>query len=130
MATDPKFASLPRFEMARVAAANTNHDGTGAVVSLITGVASGTKVTSITAIAEVTTAAGMWRIWSTLDGGTTWRLFDELPVPLTTVSATTPGYRIVRTYTDLVLRNASHQLGATSHIGEAVVFHTAAGDLT
>lgn len=131
MATDPKFASTPRWEFLRVSAANTTKDGTGtAPLSLITGVAAGTKVTSITGVAEVTTGAGMWRIWSTVDAGTTWRLFDEIPVSANTVSASVAGIRVVRTYADLILRNASHQLGATSHLGEACVFHAAAGDLT
>lgn len=130
MATDPKFASTPRFEVARVAAANTNHDGSGTIVSIITGVAAGTKVTSLTIISEVTNAAGMVRIWSTLDAATTWRLFDEIPIAAVTVSASVAGNRIVRTYADLILRNASHQLGVTTHNAEAFVVHAAGGDLT
>ncbi len=130
MASDPKFASTPRFEFARVAAANTNRDGTGTIVSLITGVAAGTRVTSITAVAEVTTTAGMFRIWSTVDAGTTWRLFDELPVPALTPSASVPAWRIRRTYDDLILRSASHIIGITMHNAEAVVAHAAGGDLT
>lgn len=130
MATDPKFASTPRFEVARVAAANTAHDGSGTIVSLITGVTAGTKVTSITVVSEVTNTAGMVRIWSTLDGGTTWRLFDEVPIAANTVSASVAGIRVVRTYADLVLRNATHQLGITTHNAEAFVAHAAGGDLT
>lgn len=130
MATAPAFASTPRFEFARVAAANTNHDGSGTIVSLITGVTAGTKVTSVTGVAEVTTTAGMLRIWSTVDAGTTWRLFDEVAIAANTVSASVAGIRVVRTYSDLILRNASHQLGVTMHNAEAIVCHAAGGDLT
>lgn len=132
MATDPKFASTPRWEFARVTAANTSHDGstTTGLVSLITGVAAGTKVTSITIVSEVTNTAGMVRVWSSVDAGTTWRLFDEIPIPAVTVSASVAGNRIVRTYNDLILRNASHQLGVTTHNAEAFVCHAAGGDLT
>ena len=130
MATAPAFTSIPRFEFVRVAAANTNRDGTGTPAMLITGVAAGTKVTSITFQAEVTTSQGMWRVFSSLDAGTTWRLYDEIPVPALVPSATVAGSRMVRYYSDLILRNASHQLGVTSHNGEAFVSHAAGGDLT
>lgn len=133
MASDPKFASTPRFEMVRINALNTNHDGT--VVSstpaiLITGVAAGTKVFSITAVAEVTTTAGMLRIWSTLDATPTWRLYDEIPILANTVSATVPGIRIYKTYPDLILRSAIHSIGVSMEKAEAIVCHAAAGDLT
>lgn len=130
MAANPAFASTPRWEFARVTAANTNHDGTGTITTLITGVAAGTKVTAVIAVAEVTTTAGMVRIWSSLDGGTTWRLFDELPVQAITVSASQQGWRLRKEYVTLVLRDASHKLGVTMHNAEAVVVHVEGGDLT
>ena len=130
MASTPSFTSTPRVGVANVSAANTNRDGTGTITALITGAAAGTKVTSITAQAAVTTTAGMVRIFLTTDAGSTWRLFDELAIAAATVSASVKGTRTTTTYTDLVLPDASHRLGCTTHNAESINVIALAGDLT
>lgn len=130
MASTPSFTSTPRVGIANVAAANTNRDGTGTITALITGAAAGTKVTSITAQAAVTTTAGMVRIFVSTDSGSTWRLFDELSIAAATVSASVKGTRITTTYTDLVLADASHRLGCTTHNAESINVIALGGDLT
>ena len=130
MATTPNFTSTPRVGSINVSAANTNRDGTGTIVSLLTGAAAGTKVTSITAQAAVTTTAGMVRIFLSTDGGTTWRLFDELAIAAATVSASVKGTRTTTSYTDLVLTDANCRLGASTHNAESINVIALGADLT
>jgi hypothetical protein len=130
MATTPSFTSTPRIGSANVAAANTNRDGTGTITALLTGAAAGTKVTSISAQAAVTTTAGMVRIFLSTDTGSTWRLFDELSIAAATASASVKATRITATYNDLVLPDASHRLGCTTHNAESINVVAVGGDLT
>lgn len=130
MAANPAYATTPRLGVGQISAANTNRDGTGTIVSVLTGVAAGTKVFEVVAQATVTTTAGMVRLYVSLDAGSTWRLFDEIAIPAVTVGANTPAVRAARLYTNLVLRDASCQLGASTHNGEAFNVIAQAGDLT
>lgn len=125
MATTPAFASSPRsIEPQVVSTANTNRDGTGTIVTLTAGAASGTRVSSVVVQATVTTTAGMVRLYVSTDTGSTWRLFDEIPVTAITVSASAPGFRGRRTYDDLILLGSTDLLGASTHNAEA--FHVTA----
>lgn len=130
MATTPNFTSTPRVGSVNVSAANTARDGSGTITTLLIGAAAGTKVTSISAQATVTTAAGMVRIFLSTDGGTTWRLFDELAIAAATVSASVKGTRIRASYDDLILADANHRLGCTTHNAESINVIALAGDLT
>ena len=100
MAAAPVFAVTPRLSSVAVATANTNRDGTGTLVSLITGVAAGTRINEIAVQATVTTTAGMVRIY--LYDGTNYRLWDEVAIPVATVSASVKGIRVATTYNNLI----------------------------
>ena len=128
MATTPAFTSTPRVGSAQVSAANTNRDGTGTIVDVLTGVAAGTKVFEVVVQATVTTTAGMVRLY--YYDGTNTRLLDEVPVTATTVSASAPAFRASRTYTNLVLAGSTHKLQASTHNAEAINVVALAGDLT
>lgn len=128
MAASPSFTSTPRIGMGLVSAANTNRDGTGTLVDILTGVAAGTKVFEVDITALVTTTAGMIRLY--LYDGTNTRLLDEITVAAATVSASVPGSRTVRSYTNLVLPSASYVLRASTHNAEAHHVIAFAGDLT
>lgn len=119
MSATANYASTPRIQEAVVSTANTNRDGTGTIASILTGGTNGTKITSVITQPVVTTTAGMIRLFISQDSGSTWDLFDEIPVTAITVGANTPGARQVRTYTDLVLPSTSHVLGASTHNAEA-----------
>lgn len=124
MATNPAYAATPRVDIAAISAANTNRDGTGSITTLATAVAAGSKWTSITVQATATTTAGMVRIFISKDGGTTWRLHDEIPVVAVTPSASAPAFRLKRTYDDLALYGTTQVLGVTTHNAES--FHVSA----
>lgn len=127
MAAAPVFAVTPRLTSVAVATANTNRDGTGTLVSLITGVAAGTRINEISVQATVTTTIGMVRIY--LYDGTNYRLWDEVAIPVATVSASVKGIRVATTYNNLILPSASWQLFASTHNGEAFTVTTMGADL-
>lgn len=118
MSTTPQYAVTPVIGMKQVTAANTNRDGTGTTVTVLTGGASGTRITSLLSEATVTTTAGMVR-WYLTDGVTT-RLVAEQPVVANTVAANTPGWRNRVPLDDLVLPSASWSLLASTHNAEAI----------
>lgn len=111
MAASPAFISTPRIGRVSLSTANTATDGTGTINDLITGVAAGTRVLSINVQGTATTVAALVNIF--LYDGTNWDLFDQITISATTGSNTAKGYRLVTSYTDLVLPSASHKLGAT-----------------
>ena len=120
MAAGPQFAAVPRvIDRATVATANTNRDGSGTIVSIASGSATGLRISSVVCQPTVTTSAGMIRLFVSTDSGTTWNLFDEIPVSATTVSASVPGARSERTYTNLVLSASTVRLGAATHNAES-----------
>lgn len=128
MATEPAFAATPRCEIAQISTANTNRDGTGTIATIATGAATGTKIEEVDIKATVTTTAGMVRLFLSLDGGTTWRLWDEILVAAVTVGASTQSFRQANTYANLVLRDASAKLGAATHNAETFNVVATGGD--
>lgn len=130
MATQPTYAANPRsIDRAAVSTANTNRDGTGTIASIASGSAAGLKIQEVVAQATVTTTAGMIRLFISTDSGSTWDLFDELPVGAVTVSASTPAYRISKNYQNLVLYGTSNRLGASTHNAEAFEVFALGADL-
>lgn len=130
MATSPAFTSTPRYTQVSISTANTNRDGTGTIGSVITGVAAGTKIFEVVVQATGTTTAGMVRLFISTDSGSTWRLFDEVSISAATPSGTVKGTRVSTTYANLILPNASAQLGAATHNAESFQVVALAGDLT
>lgn len=119
MATQPAFATVPRIGSAQVSVANTNRDGTtGTIVTVITGVAAGTRIAEVVVEATVTTTAGMVRLY--LFDGTNTRLFDEVAIAAATPSASVRATRVSTVYTNLILPSASWQLRASTHNAEAI----------
>ncbi len=129
MATAPNYASTPRSTVAQISAANTARDGTGTIVSVITGGTNGTRVEDITVQATATTTGGMVRLFLSLDGGTTNRLIREIPVTAVTPSATTAAFRADLTDLGIVLPNNTAVLRAATNNAEAFnVIVSRAGD--
>lgn len=128
MATSPTFTGTPRVGIGALSAANTNRDGTGTIVDVLTGVAAGTKVFEVRVQATATTTAGMVRIY--LYNGTTYSLFDEIPVAAVTGSASVAEFEAVRTYGNLILPSASYKLSAATHNAETINVIVSGGDLT
>jgi hypothetical protein len=130
MAAAPTYAANPRsIDRGAVSAANTNRDGSGTIVSIATGSAAGFKIMEVVAQATVTTTAGMIRLFISTDSGSTWDLFDELPVGATAVSASATAFRGVKNYNNLVLTGTTNRLGAATHNAEAFEVYALGADL-
>ena len=61
--------------------------------------------------------------------GTNYRLWDEVAIPVATVSASVKGIRVATTYNNLILPSASWQLFASTHNGETFTVTTMGADL-
>lgn len=86
MATTPQYAATPINGLIQIATANTARDGTGALGTLVTGAANGTRVDDLRITAAQTTTAGVVRMF--LHDGATARLIDEFIVTAVTPSTT------------------------------------------
>ena len=111
MAASPAFISTPRIGRLSLSTANTATDGTGTINDLIVGVSAGTRILSVNVQGTATTVASLVNLF--LFDGTNWDLFDQITITATTGSNTVKGYRLVTSYTDLVLSSATWKLGAT-----------------
>lgn len=128
MASTPSFVSTPRIGMAQASTANTNRDGTGTIVDVLTGVAAGTRVLEVTVTGTGTTTAGMVRFY--LYDGTNTRLLSEVQVSAITVGASTKAFTDTVTFDNLILPSASWKLQASTHNAETFNVFALAGDLT
>jgi hypothetical protein len=130
MAAAPTYAANPRsIDRVSVSTANTNRDGSGTIATISIGSAAGFKVMEVVAQATVTTTAGMIRIFISTDSGSTWRLWDEIPVGAVTVSASVTAFRGVKNYNNLVLFGTTNRLGASTHNAEAFEVYAPGADL-
>ena len=111
MASSPAFISTARIGRCSLSTANTATDGTGTITDLIVGAAAGTRILSVNVQGTATTVAALVNLF--LYDGTNYDLFDQFTISATTGSNTVKGYRLVTSYTDLVLPSASYKLGAT-----------------
>jgi hypothetical protein len=132
MAGIPTYPSTPRAAVAAVSAANTNRDGTGTIVDILTGVAAGTRIDEIVVQATSDPADSVLTIF--LHNGTSYFLFDEIDLDNpSAASATVTGYRARRVYDNLVLPSSSWKLAAaiTATLTAGVMnVYAFGGDLT
>ena len=84
MATQAVFVGTPKEWMAQVSVANTNRDGSGTVVDLVTGATNGTRIDAVRVQAAGTTTAGVIRVF--VYDGTNTRLEREILVNAVTPS--------------------------------------------
>lgn len=111
MASTPNFTGTPRVTVASVSTTNTNRDGTGTIVDVMTGAASGTKIQEIVIKSTGDPADSIVTLF--LNDGTTNWLYDEIDLGNPAAgSATVTAYRTVAQYANLVLPNASWKLRA------------------
>ena len=129
MGATPQFIATPQPWMNQLTAANANRDGTGALVTLVTGATTpGTRLDKIRIMGVGTVTAGMIRFF--LNDGTNKRLIKERAVSATTPSATVPGWEDEWTFQDgLYLPSASWSLMASTEKGEIFNIFAFGGNL-
>ncbi len=117
MASTPQWINTPRLGFASLSTANTNRDGTGTIVDLITGATGGTRVIDIKIKATGTIANCLINLF--IFDGTGWRFFDDIPLALTSPSATVATSEAEATYKNLLLPSSAQKLGASITINPA-----------
>lgn len=79
--------------IAVISTANSNLDGTGTLVNVITGASNGTLIKTVRIKARVNTTQGMVRLF--LYDGTNTKLLEEVEIPAVTKSASDPAFEKV-----------------------------------
>lgn len=120
MAATAQYAATPVSGLAQVSVANAGRDGSGTLVTIVTGGASGTRIDDITFKAAVTTTAGMVRLYLSTDNGTTNRLIREISVNAVTPSATVASWSSSLTDLGIVLQNVTTLLRASTEKAETI----------
>lgn len=104
MATAPAFAATPNVASAIASATlDTSLTAPTNVATLTTGGASGTKVEEVVFEGLGTTAAGVINLF--LYDGSTYHLYDQIPVIAVTSSATAAAFRAARSYANLLVKS-------------------------
>lgn len=111
MASTPAFASTARIGFGSVSTANTNRDGTGTIVDILTGVTAGTRIDRLVLQATGDPADSVVTLF--IHDGTSYRLFDEVDLGNPAAASTTvSGYRFEKAYNNLVLPSSSFKFAA------------------
>ena len=90
MATQARYASVPKYGIGQVSTANTNRDGTGTLATVFTAGTNGSRIDAINLKATGTTTAGMIRLF--IHDGLNAILLTEVPVTALTPSGTLPAW--------------------------------------
>lgn len=118
MSTTPNYAATPKGVPVLISAANTNRDGTGTIVNVMTGAAAGSRIDRVTIKARGTTTDGMVRLF--LWDGTTAFLLTEIPVTAITPSSTVASFETTVEFDGgILLGSTSHALRASTHNAES-----------
>jgi hypothetical protein len=133
MAAAPSFTSTPRIGIGQVSTANTNRDGTGTIVDVLSavGVTAGVKVFEVVVKSQGDPADSVVTLF--LHDGTNYRLFDEIDLGDPAAASTTVvGYRLSTSYSYLVLPDGWKLCAAITVAPTAGVVNVIAfgGDLT
>lgn len=120
MAATPGYAAIPRVhDVQPLSVANTNRDGTGALVTLSTGSAAGDAIEQVIIQATGNTTAGVVRFFLTTNGGSTKNLIDEVSIAGVTPNGTTQAFRTIASdLTGLILTSSQEILYASTNNAE------------
>jgi hypothetical protein len=118
--TSPIFTRQGNFTPARIAAANIASDGSGALVTLVTAAADGTRVDGVRFINSQTTAAAagakVFRIFLSDTGGANPRLVGEVAVAAVTRSTTAIGQTVLYTFDQPIIMQSGQIMSVIQSI--------------
>lgn len=133
MASSPGYAAVPHNAAALIGAVETNLQVPTQAAVVFTAGASGSKIEEVVVQASATsltptTVAGL--VYLFLYDGSTYHLFDIIPVTAITASATAAGFRASRGYNNLVLLNGWSLRASQSETSNASLLkcHALGGD--
>lgn len=128
MGDKPVFIASPKSWLAQISAANTNRDGTGTLVDVLTVAAvAGARIDSIVVQAIGTTTAGMVRLF--LFDGTNTRLWRELAVAAIVPSGTVAAFRDTIPLGEGLILPTGWKLKAGTHNAETFNIVASGGEL-
>jgi hypothetical protein len=128
MANAPVYVGTPQTWQAALSAANTNRDGTGTIVDVLTAGASGTRLDEVKVQASGTTTAGVIRLY--LYDGTNTYLYKEILVAAVTPSTAIEAWSAMVNLDGLVLAaGGTWKLRASTHNAEAFKVFAKGGNL-
>lgn len=127
--TSPLFTLTPKIGIAQLLTANTNLDGTGTVVTALTGATDGTRIHRIVVKAIVTTTVGIIRFFIA-DAVPNIRLWKEVNVTAVTPSSSLPAWTTtIQLYgEDALILPASYTLRVSTEKAETFNVHVEGGD--
>jgi hypothetical protein len=126
MATTAQYASTVRASAAQVSTANTNRDGTGTIVTVLTAGSNGSRVDDIYIVATGTTTAGVVRLF--VNDGTNTRLWQEVMITAVTPSTTVQVFNTALFNQALILPSGYSLRASTNNAETFNVLVTRAGD--
>lgn len=126
MATTAQYASTVQNASAQISTANTNRNGTGTIVSVMTGATNGTRIDDISIVATGTTTAGVVRLF--ISDGTNVRLWQEILVSAVTPSTTVQVWSYTLLNQALLLENGWSLQASTNNAETFNIIVTRAGD--
>ncbi len=126
MGTTPVFIAAPKTWLGQVTAANTNRDGTGTLVDIVTAGASGSRIDQIDVAALGTVTAGVVRLY--LNDGTNTRLFKEVLVSAVTPSTSVEAFRAALSFAEGLVLPTGWKLKASTHNAESFNVFARGGD--
>ena len=126
MATTAQYASTVQNASAQVTTANTNRNGTGTIVSVMTGATNGTRIDDISIVATGTTTAGVVRLF--ISDGSNIRLWQEILVSAITPSTTVQVWSYTLLNQALILENGWSLQASTNNSETFNILVTRAGD--
>jgi hypothetical protein len=127
MASAPIYVGTPKTWQAAISAANTNRDGTGTVVDVVSGGSSGSRIDKVRVVASGTTTAGAVRLY--LYDGTNTYLIKELLVTAATPSTTVAVWDGEWDADGIILTTSTWKLRASTNNAEAFKVFVKGGDL-
>ena len=134
--TAPIFTLTPNSIPAHIAAANTASDGSGTLVSLLTGATSGTRVDAVTfRNAQATAAASsamVGRVFLSNESGVNFRIVGEVAIATATRSTTAIGATSSITFNPALMLKSGQVLSVCQSVYVGVAdqnsAYTSAGD--
>jgi len=127
MASAPVFVGVPKTWQAALSAANTNRDGTGSLVTLVSAGASGSRVDSLAIIASGATSAGAIRFF--LNDGINKYLRKERLVPAIAPSTAIAVHEDEVSFSNGLVLPPGWSLMAATHNAELFKVFAQGGDI-
>lgn len=128
MANAPVYVGTPQVWQAALSAANTNRDGTGTIVDVLTAGTLGTRIDEVRLQASGTTSAGVIRLY--IYDGTNTYLIKEILVAAITPSTTIEAWSATVNLDSLVLpAGGTWKIRASTHNADAFKVFVKGGNL-